>query len=291
MSNRKYIKKDTETEILTRSARRCCLCFGLSNNFEEKQGQIAHLDHNPQNASLDNLAWLCLIHHDQFDSKSSQSKGLKIDEVKRYRQMLYEEVERVLRESKLISSSPIVSAPQIIGDAQITDLIVKIQGGSVSLSQCITEALIIARNSSSKQFEEICRKELTGYGSQTDDIPSYRIVQGYLAPLTRINMEYFGWRQNVDKVFKHMEQDPEEFIPYKIALAYPVLELELEIKNSTNSQPKGIFIFQVKMGDIVKNANKPDAQIPMYVHPRNVEAILQAIRRKLTEHLLALLPK
>jgi hypothetical protein len=68
--------------------RRCCVCFGLNADRREKKGQVAHLDGDPSNNSLDNLAFLCLEHHDQYDSRTSQSKGLTIDEVKKYRDEL-----------------------------------------------------------------------------------------------------------------------------------------------------------------------------------------------------------
>jgi hypothetical protein len=92
MAKRKSISKGTQDEILTRCARRCCLCFGLNADFGEKPGQIAHLDHDASNDDIDNLAWLCLDRHDQYDSRTSQSKGLSIGEVKRYREHLYQAV-------------------------------------------------------------------------------------------------------------------------------------------------------------------------------------------------------
>jgi hypothetical protein len=55
-----------------------------------KRGQIAHLDGNPGNFGLDNLAYLCLNHHDEYDGKTSQSKSLQIEEVKIYRKELYD---------------------------------------------------------------------------------------------------------------------------------------------------------------------------------------------------------
>lgn len=54
-----------------------------------RKGQIAHLNHNPNNHRFDNLAWLCLDHHDDYDGRSSQSKGFKAGEVKAYRDRLY----------------------------------------------------------------------------------------------------------------------------------------------------------------------------------------------------------
>lgn len=85
MSQRKRTPKDTEADVLERSGRRCCVCFALDADFEVKSGQIAHLDGDPSNSESDNLCFLCLTHHDDYDTKRSQSKGLTITEVKRYR--------------------------------------------------------------------------------------------------------------------------------------------------------------------------------------------------------------
>lgn len=81
--------KNIETEVLLQSGRRCCLCFGIEKDFLPKKGQIAHLDRNPANNALENLAFLCLQHHDEYDSRPSQSKGLTISELKAYRDRLY----------------------------------------------------------------------------------------------------------------------------------------------------------------------------------------------------------
>ena len=100
MTKRKHTPKEIETQVLIDSGRRCCLCFGLDGDISQKRGQIAHLDKNPSNANPDNLAFLCLEHHDQFDSCTSQSKGLTISEVKNYRALLYGSI-RELRENDL----------------------------------------------------------------------------------------------------------------------------------------------------------------------------------------------
>ena len=81
-----------QNQILVRSRRRCCICFGLESDLETKEGQVAHLDRNNTNYDFDNLAFLCLRHHDQYDSKTSQSKGLREGEVKRYRKELYDRI-------------------------------------------------------------------------------------------------------------------------------------------------------------------------------------------------------
>ena len=90
MANRKQTPSEIETEVLTESARRCCICYGLNFDFTIKKGQIAHLDQNPANSTFDNLAWLCFEHHDEYDSTTRQSKGLTVAEVKDYRGQLYD---------------------------------------------------------------------------------------------------------------------------------------------------------------------------------------------------------
>ena len=96
---RKKPTKDVEAEVLTKSRRRCCICFALHDNMAVTEGQIAHLDHDRFNSTPDNLVWLCLRHHDQFDSKTSQSKNLTVEEVRHYRDLLYQKIE--------VSSGPV----------------------------------------------------------------------------------------------------------------------------------------------------------------------------------------
>jgi hypothetical protein len=75
--------------VLVRSRRRCALCYGLKGDFEEKIGQIAHIDQNRSNDSLENLAWLCFEHHSLYDSTTSQHKNYQSSEIKRHRGSLY----------------------------------------------------------------------------------------------------------------------------------------------------------------------------------------------------------
>lgn len=63
-----------------------------------KQGQIAHIDHNPANRKYQNLVFLCLPHHDQYDSTTSQSKNFTAGEVRKYRT----ELDNHLRSEKAV---------------------------------------------------------------------------------------------------------------------------------------------------------------------------------------------
>jgi len=82
-------KRAIEHEVLMKSKRRCCFCFGLQKDFAVKKGQIAHLDQDRTNDLFDNLVWMCLDHHDEFDSRTSQSRGLTERAATDYRDALY----------------------------------------------------------------------------------------------------------------------------------------------------------------------------------------------------------
>ena len=95
---RKSVSLEIQVEVLAACRRRCAICFGLNQDTGIKRGQVAHLDRDAANASFDNLVFLCLEHHDQFDSRTSQSKGLTSDEVRRYRQELATAIEHAWRQ-------------------------------------------------------------------------------------------------------------------------------------------------------------------------------------------------
>jgi hypothetical protein len=73
------------------------LCVYLNDIGGERKGQIAHLNKNPKDSSFNNLVWLCLDHHDEFDGRTSQSKGYTPKEVRQYRDQLYRRTERYLQ--------------------------------------------------------------------------------------------------------------------------------------------------------------------------------------------------
>ncbi len=88
MAARTTIPPEVIADVLVTSRRRCCVCFGLSNDTGEKKGQVAHIDRDASNSARDNLVFLCFDHHDQYDSRTSQSKGLTVEEVRRYQAQL-----------------------------------------------------------------------------------------------------------------------------------------------------------------------------------------------------------
>jgi hypothetical protein len=82
---RKRTPTPNELLVFDRSKRRCALCFHMRGDLSQKKGQIAHLDGDRSNFAEGNLIWLCLDHHDDYDTTTSQSKNFTIAEVKKAR--------------------------------------------------------------------------------------------------------------------------------------------------------------------------------------------------------------
>lgn len=78
---RSVVPRNIEIAVLRKCRRRCALCFFLDFNLDTQKGQIAHIDRDANNSAEDNLAYLCLRHHDEYDTRPSQSKGLKEKEL------------------------------------------------------------------------------------------------------------------------------------------------------------------------------------------------------------------
>ncbi len=87
--NRSSITKTRAASVLVKCRRRCCICFFVNNIIDPQRGQIAHLNHDPKDNTYGNLVYLCLRHHDEYDSTTSQSKGFLESEVRQYQDQLF----------------------------------------------------------------------------------------------------------------------------------------------------------------------------------------------------------
>lgn len=86
---RKAIHKAIAAEILFSSDRTCCIC-----NNRSKRAQIHHIDDNPSNNILENLAVLCFDCHDKTMIKGGIGRGLDAVQVKMYRDDWIERVQK-----------------------------------------------------------------------------------------------------------------------------------------------------------------------------------------------------
>jgi hypothetical protein len=60
----------------------------LEGDFTRKKGQIAHIDQDSSNPDESNLVYLCFEHHDEYDSSTSQSKGITQAELRESKKSL-----------------------------------------------------------------------------------------------------------------------------------------------------------------------------------------------------------
>jgi len=118
-TKRKQVKPDYQAEVLERCLRRCCVCFALDQDTSQKAGQISHLDHDPSNDDPDNLVFLCLHHHDQYDSKTSQSKNFTEAEVRKYRSALWRAVDTGLLKKQPAGKGPDSFIQHVVGNNSI----------------------------------------------------------------------------------------------------------------------------------------------------------------------------
>jgi len=86
--------QSSETAVLIKSRRRCCICYFLSQDGQRKKGQIAHINHNHADSKEENLAWLCQDHHDEYDTRTSQTKNLTQNELRHYKSMLEKSISK-----------------------------------------------------------------------------------------------------------------------------------------------------------------------------------------------------
>jgi hypothetical protein len=127
----------------------------LKGDIELKEGQIAHLDRNRVNNSLDNLAWLCLPHHDDYDTIRRQTKRLTAEEVKSYRDDLYKQVSKIFE----LKASPEKTRSNLkVKRDPAVEVIIRYCGADDATSKVI-EAEIMTRIEKIYQFTKVWRVE------------------------------------------------------------------------------------------------------------------------------------
>lgn len=84
--NRTTVDKSVMQDVLLKSRRRCCLCYAAGID-RPVDGQIAHITADRSDSSEDNLVFLCLDHHRQFDSSGKRAESA--DDLKHKREKLY----------------------------------------------------------------------------------------------------------------------------------------------------------------------------------------------------------
>jgi len=177
--------------------------------------------------------------------------------------------------------------------SDISALLSKIQARTILLSQCIAEALDIAQKVKNDSLERFCRNELTGWDQKKldeypNEKPTYRLIEVFVSPFAQINLQYFGWGENVSNVFDYMRRNSEHFFPWKMLV--PESVSQIESKRPVDPQ-KGIMTITMRQKDIVPKSKTPDAPVFGYARADSYMNVLESIRVELTKRLLDLLPR
>jgi hypothetical protein len=94
MARREPVPSDILNDLLFQSGRRCCICYGLDHDLNVKTyGKIVRLNRNSADNRPDNLAYLCLEHHNVYETGTPLVMG----DVKKFRASLYAEIDRMRR--------------------------------------------------------------------------------------------------------------------------------------------------------------------------------------------------
>jgi len=176
--------------------------------------------------------------------------------------------------------------------SDISNLLGKIQSGKIPLSQCITDALLIAKKIKNSTFELFCRNELIGWTREKldeypDEYPAYRQIEAFISA-SKINLQYFGWGGIASNIFDHMRSDKENFIPVKTFAPEPVSMIESKLPKDPQ---KNIVTKEVSLKDFIPETKTPNKPMFLYVRAGAFISILESIRTELTKRLLDLLPE
>lgn len=90
MPRRATITEKARQEILLKSKRRCALCFAHGLEVPQ-EGALARIDSSPLNDDSDNLVFLCLNHHMQFDRGALDKEDLVGKRASLYKALASEE--------------------------------------------------------------------------------------------------------------------------------------------------------------------------------------------------------
>ena len=89
---RKKLKINVARKVALTCRRVCAMCWALYGVGSAQRGQIAHADHDPTNDKENNLVWLCVSCHDEYDSTPKQTRRIDQGELKAYKSLTESDV-------------------------------------------------------------------------------------------------------------------------------------------------------------------------------------------------------
>lgn len=167
---------------------------------------------------------------------------------------------------------------------EVTALLTKVQARVVPLSQCIAEALGLARRIGNANLEVFCKRELEGTTYQSTIDPetiSHRLVRAYISPGKVGNARFYP---DVDALFEAIAGS-EYFAKVWMPFLEPISQIEHR-RNSTKGEQ--FIVVTQRMGDVIPDTTTPKVPIYAYLHGNAYDQIIEATRAAVTKRLLAL---
>ena len=175
-------------------------------------------------------------------------------------------------------------------DGELEALLTKVSRRQVTLNECLADAVQLARRLGAVDLERFCRQEIEGYPSdfaEDAERPQYRLVPAY-ASFTDINPMYPGWGGKAAPMFAHMRSNPDDFVPQQIFVGNSVATLE---EKPSDGSGTSYGVVQRTHGEGHPDSEAPDTPIFLFYEAKAHRDVVEAIRGKLTEKILALLPE
>lgn len=269
MSRREAIPESIQTKVLVQCRRRCCLCVYLNHDRDVKQGQLAHIDQDASNASIDNLVFLCLPHHDTYDSVTRQSKNITSRELREYRNRLSAEWGEVVDWYSVLGS---LLDPQ------------------ASLSSILHRIIELAAHDHIPEIEAIARSYVKGVDGQdysgienVNDLPPHvriRAIEFHFGIKKQINLEALRFGAISPSHALHaMKNDRDGFYPMAVVMPSSILEIEQKAENASSD---GLLTIQRPLSDfLLRRVAGDDRQVTGLADGMSFVNILSSIRTDL----------
>jgi len=160
---RTSVPTEIAQRVLILSKRRCSLCDGLEGDQTVKEGQFAHIDRNPENSQEENLVYLCLKHHNLYDTTYRQSKRFTPDEIKHYKKTLYRSLGTAPAQWELLIEGSLVEFDSKRIDLVMHTLGELLDGCEVRLKHVVEGSIVLRLESNESVFQ--AAKELFDNGT------------------------------------------------------------------------------------------------------------------------------
>ena len=185
------------------------------------------------------------------------------------------------------SSEPNLNAIISRTNAEIANVLSKIQTRDLPLEESITEVLKLAVKTHDRELLDFCTGELKGWTNNPENKPHYRFAQVYVS-LYQLNLLHFGMLGGNTAAFQYMEND-EKFYSVKMFFNYPISKMVDNVAGVSELDKK-IFSLTGPAVDLFPDIKDPKITMYIYGDPHIFGNILSSIRSKMVEMLIDRLP-